>query len=48
MFYVELFNFHLPELFPFWTKRHIILFRPIFNMADMAITSGIVYLLLFR
>ena len=48
MFYVELLNFHLPEWFPFWPKRHIILFRPIFNMADMAITSGIVYLLLFR
>ena len=48
MFYVELLNFHLPEWFPFWPKRHIILFRPIFNMADMAITSGIAYLLLFR
>ena len=48
MFYVELLNFHLPEWFPLWPKRHVIFFRPVFNVADMAITSGIVYLLLFR
>ncbi|ALO15369.1 Lipoprotein signal peptidase [Salinivirga cyanobacteriivorans] len=48
MFYVELLNFHIPEWFPLWPKRHVIFFRPVFNVADMAITSGIVYLLLFR
>lgn len=48
MFYVEMLNFHLPEWFPFWPMRHVIFFRPVFNIADMAITAGILYLLIFR
>lgn len=48
MFYVELMNFHLPEWFPLWPKRHVIFFRPVFNIADMAITQGIIYLLVFQ
>ena len=48
MFYVELLNFHLPEWFPFWPKRHVIFFRPVFNVADMAISGGILYLLIFQ
>lgn len=48
MFYIELLNFHLPEWFPLWPKNHIIFFRPVFNLADAAITSGIIYLLFFR
>ena len=48
MFYVELLNFHLPEWFPLWPKRHVIFFRPVFNVADMAISGGIFYLLIFQ
>src|SRR6056297_2925364 len=48
MFYVELLNFHLPEWFPLWPKRHVIFFRTVFNVADMAISGGIFYLLIFQ
>lgn len=48
MFYLEIANFHLPAWFPFWPLRHVILFRPVFNVADMAISIGILYLLFFR
>ncbi len=48
MFYVELMNFHLPEWSPVWPMRHVIFFRPVFNIADLAITSGIFYLLVFQ
>ena len=48
MFYLELANFHLPDWFPFWPHRHVILFRPVFNIADIAITGGVIVLLGFR
>jgi signal peptidase II len=48
MFYFQVANFHLPEWFPFWPMRHVLLFRPVFNVADFSITFGILYLLLFR
>jgi signal peptidase II len=48
MIYIQVANFHLPEWFPFWPKRHILLFRPVFNVADFAITFGILYLITFR
>ncbi len=38
----------LPAGFPIWGGRHIIFFRPIFNIADSCITCGAIYLLLFQ
>lgn len=48
MIYIQVANFHLPEWFPFWSMRHILLFRPVFNIADFSITFGILYLIFFR
>ncbi|MFO7865169.1 MAG: lipoprotein signal peptidase [Salinivirgaceae bacterium] len=48
MFYIELLNFHLPDWFPVWPMRHVIFFRPVFNIADMAIFTGIISLLTFK
>lgn len=48
MFYFPVVNTVLPEWFPFWSGERFIFFRPIFNIADMAITTGAFYLLLFQ
>ena len=48
MLYFPLIDTTLPENFPFWPGRHIIFFRPIFNIADSCITCGAIYLLLFQ
>lgn len=38
MFYCPIIDTVLPEDFPFWAGEHIVFFRPIFNVADSAIT----------
>ena len=48
MLYFPLIDTTLPAKFPFWGGRHIIFFRPIFNIADSCITCGAIYLLLFQ
>ena len=48
MLYFPLIDTTLPENFPFWGGRHVIFFRPIFNIADSCITCGAIYLLLFQ
>ncbi len=47
MFYFPIIDTHLPEWVPFWGNEHFIFFRPIFNIADSAITTGIASLLIF-
>jgi len=47
MFYFPLFKGFLPEWLPFLGGDYFIFFRPIFNIADSAITTGILILLLF-
>lgn len=47
MFYFPLIDTYLPEWVPFMGGDHFIFFRPVFNIADSAITSGILLLLLF-
>ena len=46
--YFPLIDTTLPANFPIWGGRHIIFFRPIFNIADSCITCGAIYLLLFQ
>jgi signal peptidase II len=39
---------HYPEWFPFNAGQEFIFFRPIFNIADAAISVSIIYILLFQ
>ena len=48
MLYFPLIDTTLPADFPIWGGRHVIFFRPIFNIADSCITCGAIYLLLFQ
>ena len=48
MLYFPLIDTDFPANFPIWGGRHIIFFRPIFNIADSCITCGAIYLLLFQ
>ena len=41
MFYFPLFEGRFPEWLPFWGGEHYLFFRPVFNLADAAITVGI-------
>jgi signal peptidase II len=47
MLYFPILEGHFPEWFPFWSNDHFIFFRPVFNIADSAITSGIALVLVF-
>lgn len=48
MFYFPLLEGNFPEWMPFWGGDHYVFFRPVFNVADSAITIGIVIILLFQ
>lgn len=47
MLYFPLFSFNWPEWMPFVGGEHFLFFQPIFNLADAAITIGILLLILF-
>jgi len=48
MLYFPIIDTVLPSWFPIWGGEHIVFFRPIFNIADSSITTGVIYLLLFH
>ncbi len=48
MLYFPLYSGTLPEWVPAWGGEYFIFFRPIFNLADSAISIGVVLLLLFQ
>lgn len=48
MFYFPLWRGQLPEWLPFWGGEWFEFFQPVFNIADVAITTGITMLLLAR
>ena len=48
MLYFPLVTTTLPEWVPFWGGQEFIFFRFIFNIADSAITTGILYMLIFH
>ena len=47
MLYFPLINTHFPEWFPFWGGRPFQFFRPVFNLADTSISTGVIGILLF-
>ncbi|TXB63301.1 lipoprotein signal peptidase [Phaeodactylibacter luteus] len=48
MFYFPLVNTYLPDWVPIWGGEHIMFFKPVFNIADAAISTGVIYILLFQ
>ena len=48
MFYFPVIDTTLPESFPIWGGERFLFFRPVFNISDAAITSGVISLLLFH
>jgi signal peptidase II len=48
MFYFPLFSGHYPNWFPVWGGEDFLFFRPVFNIADSAISIGVVLLIIFQ
>lgn len=48
MFYFPLISGHFPEWLPFWGGESFTFFKPIFNVADSAITVGVAIILIFH
>lgn len=48
MFYFPIINTTWPQWIPWLGGQNFIFFRPVFNIADSAITVGVFYLLLFQ
>jgi signal peptidase II len=48
MFYFPIFEGHFPSWFPFWGNEEFIFFRPVFNVADSAITIGVLIIIVFQ
>jgi signal peptidase II len=48
MFYFPIKNFTLPEWFPFFGGESFLFFSPIFNVADAAISVGVISIFLFQ
>ena len=48
MFYFPLINGYFPKWLPFVGGNHFIFFRPIFNIADAAISTGVINILIFH
>ena len=48
MLYFPLWKGYLPEWMPFWGGKYFTFFEPVFNIADSAISVGVVMLLLFN
>lgn len=48
MLYFPVIQGHIPQWFPFRAGEEFIFFRPIFNLADSAITIGILIILIFQ
>jgi signal peptidase II len=46
MFYFPIWDGRLPTWFPFWGGEHFVFFRPVFNIADAAITIGVILFIL--
>jgi len=48
MLYFPIINTTYPQWFPWFGGQSFVFFRPVFNIADSAITTGVLYLLIFQ
>jgi len=48
MFYFPIIQGRFPEWIPIWGSESFIFFRPIFNLADTAITLGVLMIIIFQ
>ena len=48
MLYFPVIKGFYPAWFPFWGGEDFIFFRPVFNIADTAITTGVLILIIFQ
>lgn len=48
MFYFPLFTLNIPDWSPIWGSEKFIFFQPVFNIADAAITTGVIMMILFQ
>lgn len=48
MLYFPLYDGFFPHWFPFWSGEYFSFFRPVFNIADTAITLGVMSIIVFQ
>ena len=48
MFYFPIYKGYLPEWIPFWGDDYFVFFRPVFNIADSAISIGVAIMIIFQ
>lgn len=48
MIYFPIYQGYLPSWIPFWGDTYFIFFRPVFNIADVAITVGVFMIIIFQ
>lgn len=48
MFYMPIIQGHYPSWFPLWAGEEFVFFRPVFNLADAAISIGVITIILFQ
>jgi signal peptidase II len=48
MLYFPMFSGHFPEWMPMWGGEPFLFFRPVFNIADSAISVGVALIILFQ
>jgi signal peptidase II len=48
MLYFPVLKGHFPQWFPFWGGQDFEFFRPIFNLADASISTGVISILVFQ
>lgn len=48
MLYFPIIHGYWPQWFPFWGGKEFIFFRPVFNIADSSITTGVFIILFFQ
>lgn len=48
MFYFPIISGHFPQWLPLWGGEDFVFFRPVFNLADAAISVGVILILIYQ
>jgi len=48
MLYFPVIEGHFPEWFPIWKGEDFVFFRPVFNLADTSISTGVISIFVFQ